>query len=262
MLPHFPTHFSLCKSMNSPFISSLHAYASYHRDRSALAPSLHSRSPTLPLDEDADGETGQEKDNKEFTSMYDTASHEHRDNIAGKARTRRLQDGKSKVGRVLKPVSSRTSKQSIKGRGIRRRTPQKQHEAKRLSKKTRNSQKTRPVERQDSNFTPPATFPIHQADQPGNINNQPNAPDQKVQSHRASINLHPEGVQRATRSRARALESKLSTKRNAESLASRSRRSPAQRAQRSKLEKRRKSPPEHKTRSGRVSKRPKRFGFT
>ena len=265
MLPHFSTHFSLCLSMNFPSISSSHAYASYNRDRSAPAPSLRSRSPTLPLDEDADGETGQGTDNKELTSMYDTASHEHRG--TGKATTSRLQDGKSEVGRVLKPVSSGISKQPTKKRGIRRLTLQKQHEAKHLGEKTRNSQKMRQVEPQDSNFTFSATFPIHQANQPGNLNDQPNLPNQKVRSYRASINLHPEGTQRITRSWARTLKSKLSTKRNAESLASSivdkgSRRSPAQEAQHSKLEKRRKSPRKQKARSGRVSKKPERFGFT
>ncbi len=152
-------------------------------------------------------------------------------------------------------------------RVLRRRTPKHQHKAKHLSEKTGNSQKTRQVEPQDSNFTSPATFPIHQADEPSNLNDQPNSFDQEVQSDRASIDLHREGAQRATRCRTRALKSKLSTKRNAESPASstvpkRNRRNPAQRARHSKQKNEPKSPRENKTRSGRVSKRPERFGFT
>ena len=225
------------------------------------------RSPTLPLEEDADGKTGQGTNNKEITSIYDTSDHEHRGNAAGRAMTRRLQNGKSKAGRVLKPVSSRISKQSPKDRVLRRRTPKQQHKAKHLSKKTGNSQETRQVEPQDSNLTSPATFPIHQADEPSNLNDQPNSFGQKVQSHRASIDLHREIAQRATRWRTRAVESKLPTKRNAESPASsmatkRSRRNPAQGARHLTQKNEPKSPQKNKTRSGRVSKRPKRFGFT
>lgn len=267
-------HFSVYLSINSPSISPPHAYTSYRRDRFAdrftRAPSLRSsrsRSLTLPLDEDADGVTGQGTDNKELTSIHDTANHEHRGNAAVKSTARRLQNGKTKADRVLKPVSSKISKPSPKGRGLRRRKLEQQHGATCLGEKTGNSRKTRPVGPQDSNFTSPATFPIHQPDQPGNLNDQPNSPDQEVQSHRASIGLHPEGGQRVTRSRARAPESKLSTTRNAGSLASsmahkRSRQKPAQGARHSKQENRQKSSREDKTRSGRVSKRPERFGFT
>ncbi|KAI4139980.1 MAG: hypothetical protein L6R39_006021 [Caloplaca ligustica] len=253
--------------MNSPFMSPPHAYASYLRDRSVPATLLRSRSPTLPLDEDAGGERGQGTYNKELMSIYDTASHEHRGNAAGKATTRRLQNGKSTARRVLKPVSSRISKTSPKERVLRHGTPRQQHEAAHSGEKMGNSQKTRQVEPQDSNFTSPATFPIHQADEPGNLNDQPYSCDQELQSHRESIDIHREGAQRATSSRTRALESKLSIKRNAESPASskipkRSRRNPAQGARHKKQKDERKIPRENKTRRGRVSKRPEKYGFT
>lgn len=225
------------------------------------------RFPILSLDEDTDGKTGQGTNKKKITSIYDTSNHEYRGNAAGKATTHGLQDGKSKAGRVLKPVSSRISKQSPKKRVLRRRTPKQQYKAKYLSEKTGNSQKTRQVEPQDSNFTSPATFPIHQTDEPNNLNDQPNSFDQEVQSHRASIDLYQESAQRATRYRTRALESKLSTKRNTESPASniipkKSRRNPAQEIRHSKQKNKPKSPQENKTRNKRMSKRSERFGFT
>ena len=268
ILPHFSVNLSLYPSMKTRFISPPQAYASYLRYR--IPPtSLPYRSPTLtlPLEEDADGETHQGADNKELRSIDDTTSHEHRGNAASQARTRSVQSGKSKAGQALKPVSSRISKQSPKQRALRRRTPKQQHEAKHVGGRTGNSQKTRQVEPQDSNSTSSATFSTHHANEPGNLNDRPNSFDKEVQSHGASTDLYRERAQRATRSRTRALENKLSTKRKARSPASsmvpkRNRRNPAQGARRSKQEEKRKSPRENKTRSGRVSKRPERFGFT
>ncbi|MCJ1308053.1 hypothetical protein MMC25_001703 [Agyrium rufum] len=220
-----------------------------NEDEDEAAPWLHRRSPTLPLDEDADGETGQGIDNAELLST--------------------LQDGKSITSRVLKPVSARISKPASKERVRRRRTSDQQREAKHWGDKMGISRKPRAVEPQVSSFSYTRSFYyIYQAGEPVNLKDQLKASNQQVQSHRASIDLHREGAQHTTRSRMRAaLESKPIAKRKAESPASsmllkRSRRTLAQMATpHSKRKNERNSPRENRTRSGRVSKRPEKFGF-
>ncbi|KAL8645675.1 MAG: hypothetical protein Q9210_006575 [Variospora velana] len=214
-----------------------------------------------------DGETGQSTGNKQSPSTNDTRGIEHQVNVARNATTPRPQEGKSKARSVLKPVSSRISKQPLnQQRSLRHRIPRKHHEAENLGEKAGDSQKTRQEEPQDSNLTSTVTLPTHQVDPPGNLNGQPNSPDRQVQPRRASIALHPESVQRANRRRTRAPKSKLSTKINAESptlimILNRRGQNPTQKPRNSKQENRQRSPREFKTKSGRISKRPKRLGF-
>lgn len=240
------------------------AYALYRRDRCSPAPSSRSRSLTLPLDEDADDETGQETDNEKFMSIHKTTGHAHRVNTTSKVITRNIQKRKSKASQVLKPVSSRISKQSPNKRSLQRRIPKQQYEAKQLGEKTGSSPKIRQDKPQESNLTSPATLPTHQVDQPGDLNNRQNSRGRQVRPHRASIALPPHSTQPATRRRAIALQNK---KINPESPTSsiarkRRRRNSAQGAWHSKQENRQRSPQEYKTKSGRVSKRPERLGFT
>lgn len=253
--------------MNAPFMSLSHAYALYRSDPHAPAKPTRTRSPTLPLDEDAGGETNQGTENKQSRSIYDIADHELRVSAASKATTRRLRNGKLKARPVLKPISSRISKQAPNERSPRRRISKQQHEAKYLGEEPGDSQRTRQDDPQDSNYTHPATLPTHQVDQPGNLTNQPSSPDRQVQPYRASIAPHPKSAQRAVRRRTEAPKSKLFTKINAESpnlsmVYKRRRRNPAQEASRSKQEITQQSPQEYKTKSGRVSKRPERLGST
>lgn len=258
-------HSEKSTDLNADALSS--ALESALKKSRAPAPSTRIRSPTLPLDENADDKTDQWTGNKKSTSTNDTAGNEHRVNGARKATTPRTQKEKSKARSVLKPVPSRISKQPSNKRSLRRRIPRKQHEAKCLGEKAGDSQNTRQEEPQDSNLSPTTTLPAHQVDQPGNLNSQPNPPDQQVEPRRASLTLHPESAQRATRRRTRAPKSKPSTKINVESLTSsmvhkRRWHNPAQEARNPKQENRQRSPREFKTKSGRVSKRPERLGFT
>lgn len=241
-----------------------HAYTLYCRKSRAAAISTRIRSPTLPLDEDADGETSQGTHNKKFKYTYDTAGREDRVNTTNRVAARRVQRGRSKDRSVLKPVPSRISKRP----GLRRRIPESQYAINDSGEKLGDSQKTQQNELQDSNFTSPTTLPIHQADQRGNLNSQPSAPDQRVKPRGANVALHLESALRVTTRRTRASKSKRSTEINVESPTSsmvhkRRRRNSTQKARNSKQENRQRSPPrEHKTKSGRVSKRPERFGFT
>ena len=188
-------------------------------------------------------------------------------NATRKATTPRLQKGKSKGHSILKPVSSRISKKPPQERSLRRRIPKVQHGAENLGEKLGDSQKTGQDEPQNSNFASPATLPPGQADQSGNLNNQPNPPTRQVQPHRTRIALHPNSVQRVTRRRTRAPQSQLSTKMNAESVISsmvhkRRRQNLARGAWHPKQENMQSSPRGYKTKSGRVSKRPERLVFT
>ncbi|KAL8932204.1 MAG: hypothetical protein Q9216_006927 [Gyalolechia sp. 2 TL-2023] len=222
------------------------------------------RSPTLPLDEDADGETSRGTHNKKFKHTYDTAGRKGQVNTTNKVAARRVQKGRSKDRPVFKPVPSRISKRS----GLRRRIPESQYVTNDLGEKLGDYQKTRQDELQDPNFTSPTTLPVYQADQPRNLNSQPNTPDQQVRPRRENIALHLETALRATTRSIRASMSKRSTEINVESPTSsmvhKTRwRNPAQKARNSKQENRQRPPPrEYKTKSGRVSKRPQRFGFT
>ena len=141
-------------------------------------------------------------------------------NAARKATTPRLQKGKSKGHTVLKPVASRISKQPPQERSLRRRIPKAQHGTEDLGEKLGDSQKTGQDEPQNSKFASPTTLPPGQADESGNLNNQPNSPTRQVLPHETRIALHPDSVQRVTGRRTRAPQSKLSTKMNAESLIS------------------------------------------
>jgi hypothetical protein len=136
-------HLSLHLSIFTPLVLLSHAHASCPRKSRAPAPSTRIRSPTLPLDEDADGETDQWTGNKKSTSTNDTAGSEYWVNAARKATTPRPQKEKSKARSVLKPVSSRISKQPSNQRSLRRRISRKQHEAKYLGEKAGDSQNTR-----------------------------------------------------------------------------------------------------------------------
>ncbi|KAI9706708.1 MAG: hypothetical protein M1836_003718 [Candelina mexicana] len=242
-------HSEKSTDLNADALSS--ALQSALKKSRAPTPSTRIRSPTLPLDEDADGETDQWTGNKKSMSTS----------------TPGLQKEKSKARSVLKPVSSRVSKQPSNQRSRRRRIPRKQHGAKYLGENAGDTQNPRQEKSQDSNLSSTTTtLPTHQVDQPGNLNSQPISPDRQVQPRRASIALHPESAQQATRRR-RAPKSKLSTKINVESSASsmvhkRRRQNPAQEVQNFKLKNRQQFSQEFKTKSGRVSKRPERLEFT
>lgn len=256
MAPSFVLHLTLHLRMDAPFMPLPHTHALCRRKPRALISPPRTRSPTLPLDED-----------EKFIFRPGTAGHVHQTSAASKATTLRLQKGKSKDRPVLKPVPSRISKQSPNERSLRHRIPKQQHQAKCLDKKPEDSPKKRQDEPQDSNFTSSATLPPHQADQPGNLNNQPISPSRKAQLHRASNLPHLESAQRATRRRTRVPRSKLSTKVNAKPLPSSTvhktrRRNQAQEARHPKQQNTQPSPREHKTLRGRVSKRPGRLGFT
>ena len=70
MAPPFLMLLNLYLSINAPFMSLSHAYASYCRNPHVPTSLTRTRSPTLPLDGDPDGETGQGTDSKKFTSIY------------------------------------------------------------------------------------------------------------------------------------------------------------------------------------------------
>ena len=261
-------HLSLHSRMDVQFMPLPHAYALYFRKPRAPASPPRTRSPTLPLDEDTDGETDRETDNKNFISTHDTADHIHETSAASKAKTRELLKRKLKDHPVLKPAPSRISKQSPNERGLRRRILKPQHQAKSLNEKTENSQNTRQPDSQNSNFTSPTTLPTDHADQADNLNNQPNSLGQQIQPHRASVAPHLESAQRAITRRTRVPKRKFSTEVNANpptisnTVHKTRRRNRAQKARHPKEENTQRSPREHKTHSGRVSKRPERLGFT
>ena len=245
-----------------------HAYALYRRKPHVPASPPRTRSPTLPLDEDTDGETGRGTYSKSFTSRHDTVEHIHETSAASKATTRGRPERKSKVHPVLKPVPSRISKQPHNERNLRRRILKHQHQTKSMGGRTENSQITRQPDPQNSNFTSPTAFPTHHADQAGNLNNQPKSLGRQVQPHRASIAPHLESAQRATTRRTRVPKRKPSTKVNTKPpttsniVHEKGRQDRAQKARHLKQQNTQKSPREHKTHSGRVSKRPGRLGFT
>ncbi|KAL8903754.1 MAG: hypothetical protein Q9207_003714 [Kuettlingeria erythrocarpa] len=124
----------------------------------ALAPSTRIRSPTLPLDEDADGETNQWTGNKKLASTNDTAGSEHRVNAARKATATGPQKEKSEARSV----------------------PRKQHEAKYLEEKAGDSQKARQEKAHGLNSSSTTTLSVHQVDQPGHPNSQSNPPGRQV----------------------------------------------------------------------------------
>ena len=257
MAPGFVLHLTLHLRMDAPFVPLPHAYAVYHRKPRAPISPPRTRSPTLPLDED-----------EKFIFRHDTAGHVHQTSAASKTTTRRLQKRTSKDRPFLKPVPSRISKKPPNERSLRRRIPkQQQHQAKCLDERPKDSQKKRQDGPHDSNLISSATLPTHQADQPGNLNSQPNSPGRQVQPHRANNAPHLDSAQHTTRRRTRAHKSKPSTKANANPLISSAfhktkRRDQAQEARHSKQQDTQRSLRKHKTLRGRVSKRPQRLGFT
>ena len=246
------------------YSSHLRTLTRFYRRKSCVpAISTRVRSPTLPLDDDADGETSQGTHSTKLKHIDDTTGSDDRVSTTNIVATRKFRKERSKGRSVLKPVPSRISKRP----GLRRRVPESRYATNESGKKLGGSQTTQQDELQDSNIASPSTLPIHQADQPGNLNSQPNAPDQQNQPRRAKVAPHLENAPRANTRRTRASKSKRSTEINVESPTSsmahkRRRRNPAQKARNSKQENRERSPHEHKTRSSRVSKRPERFGFT
>jgi hypothetical protein len=237
-----------------PFMSPPYADASFRRNPRDPAPPIRSRSPTLPLDEEADGAV-QGTDSRQPTPIYENVGHQPRINATSKTTARTVQNQRSKTRPVLKPVVSRITKESPNRRSVRHKFPYQQKKDKCSTGKW-DLRITRQDVLQKSRF--PASIPS------SSLNNRLNPPGRRILPHRASIARYPDSAKRSIRETATALENKPFIKINAEprlsSACKRRRPNPAQ-EKRGSAQENKWCTPEYKTRSGRVSKRPMRLGY-
>lgn len=127
-----------------------------------LTLSIHSPSPTLPLEKDEDVETEHAAGKSRSTSVHNTTGSEHGVSVARKAITPGLQKEKSGALSVLKPVPSRISKQLPRERSSRRCNPRKYSGPRHFDTLFRSFYQKREGKRQNSSFVPMAALPAHQ----------------------------------------------------------------------------------------------------
>ena len=239
----------------------------YRRASRALASPPRTRSPTLPLDENADGQHCEDTNSKRLTSIHDVACREHRVNVARKVSTlKKLPQTNSKARSVLSPSSSIISKRSPPSRSLRRRTSKDSYEAKKQCEDIGKSDKTRPDQARRSHLTSLEASQPRQGDQPSKITKEPSSHKRQLQPHRVHTALHPETAPRTTGSRTELPKSNRSAKIDADvlrmsTIRPKRQRKPAEKLRHSNSVKKQVSPQELRTKSGRVSKRSERFGF-